>query len=186
MIAPLSEWDGFYVVAGSAAGALIGLQFVVMTLIAEKPSANVASGGAAYATPTIIHFSAVLFLSAMLHAPWPGLELAAVVWGLVGFGGVGYVSVVARRIYRQEGYRPVFEDWLFHAVLPISAYVLLAASSFAVLQQARIALFGVAAATLILLFCGIHNAWDSVTHHVLVRAAKKLSEQGPEERAPRR
>jgi len=27
----LAEWDSFYVIVGSAAGALIGLQFVVMT-----------------------------------------------------------------------------------------------------------------------------------------------------------
>src|SRR6266568_2868587 len=33
----LAEWDSFYVIVGSAAGALIGLQFVVMALIAERP-----------------------------------------------------------------------------------------------------------------------------------------------------
>ncbi|PYR18792.1 MAG: hypothetical protein DMF98_25350 [Acidobacteria bacterium] len=32
-----AEWDSFYVIVGSAAGALIGLQFVVLTLIAERP-----------------------------------------------------------------------------------------------------------------------------------------------------
>jgi len=31
------KWDSFYVIAGSAAGALIGLQFVVMALIAVRP-----------------------------------------------------------------------------------------------------------------------------------------------------
>ncbi len=30
------------------------------------------------------------------------------------------------------------------------------------------ALFGVGAATLLLLFIGIHNAWDAVAYHVLV------------------
>lgn len=33
----LTEWGSFYLIVGSAAGALIGLQFVVMTLIAERP-----------------------------------------------------------------------------------------------------------------------------------------------------
>ena len=33
---PLSEWGNFYVMVGSAAGALIGLQFVVMTLVANR------------------------------------------------------------------------------------------------------------------------------------------------------
>jgi hypothetical protein len=47
----LAAWDSFYVIVGSAAGALIGLQFVVMTLIAERPSIRTAEAGAAFATP---------------------------------------------------------------------------------------------------------------------------------------
>ena len=40
----LSGWENFYVIVGSSAGALIGLQFVVITLIADMPIGN----GAAY------------------------------------------------------------------------------------------------------------------------------------------
>ena len=36
-MAELGAWDSFYVIVGSAAGALIGLQFVVMTLVAARP-----------------------------------------------------------------------------------------------------------------------------------------------------
>lgn len=35
-----SGWANFYVIVGSSAGALIGLQFVVMTLIANMPLAG--------------------------------------------------------------------------------------------------------------------------------------------------
>ena len=51
----LKEWENFYVIVASAAGALIGLQFAVMTLIAERPPARAAETGAAFATPTIVH-----------------------------------------------------------------------------------------------------------------------------------
>jgi hypothetical protein len=44
----LSEWANFYVIVGSAAGALIGLQFVVVTLIAERPPRNANEAGAAF------------------------------------------------------------------------------------------------------------------------------------------
>jgi hypothetical protein len=44
----LVEWDSFYVIVGSAAGALIGLQFVVITLIAQKPTSPALEGGAAF------------------------------------------------------------------------------------------------------------------------------------------
>jgi len=63
----------------------------------------------------------------------------------------------------------VREDWLFHALLPLLAYVALAVSACAAHSHARLALFVIAAAALLLLFTGIHNAWDAVTYHVFVR-----------------
>jgi hypothetical protein len=59
----LAGWENFYVIVGSAAGALIGLQFVVVTLIADSPALRVAEGVAAFATPTIVHFGVVLLLA---------------------------------------------------------------------------------------------------------------------------
>ncbi len=81
--------------------------------------------GGAYATPTIVHFGTVLLLSAVLSAPWHGIGGASLVWFLVGFAGVAYSIIVARRLRAHAGYQPVFEDWLFHALLPLVAYVLL-------------------------------------------------------------
>src|SRR5947207_13948803 len=95
----LSGWENFYVIVGSSAGALIGLQFVVMTLIAGLPiTRGDAQAGDAFTTPTIVHFGAVLLLSAVLSAPWDGLAAVAVLWGLVGLGGVVYVVLVGRRL----------------------------------------------------------------------------------------
>src|SRR5579862_5520437 len=63
----LAAWVNFYVIVGSSAGALIGLQFVVITLFTNMPiGENTAEGSSAYATPTVIHFGAVLLLSAVL------------------------------------------------------------------------------------------------------------------------
>lgn len=164
----LAEWDSFYVIVGSAAGALIGLQFVVMALIAERPPLRAAEAGAAFATPTIVHFGAALLLSAVLRAPWHAITPAAALWGLVGLSGVVYAVIVARRMQVQSTYQPDFEDWLFHALLPLAAYAMLALLAFAAPSYTREALFGVGAAVLLLLFTGIHNAWDAVAYHVLV------------------
>ena len=71
----LAGWDSFYVIVGSAAGALIGLQFVVVTLIADRPHLHVAEAGAAFATPTVVHFGTVLLLSTLLRAPWHAITL---------------------------------------------------------------------------------------------------------------
>ncbi len=164
----LAEWDSFYVIVGSAAGALIGLQFVVMTLIAERPPLRAAEAGAAFATPTIVHFGAALLLSALLRAPWHAITPAAALCGLVGFCGLVYTVIVARRMRVQTTYQPDFEDWLFHALLPLAGYAMLALSASAAPSHTREALFGVGAAVLLLLFIGIHNAWDAVAYHVLV------------------
>jgi hypothetical protein len=171
-------WENFYVIAGSSAGALIGLQFVVITLIADMPVVRGhPQAGAAFATPTIVHFGSVLLLSAILCAPWQGIGGAAVLWGLLGFGGIVYELIVARRMRVQTLYKPVLEDWLFHVLLPFVAYATLAGSAYyAARANAGRALFGVGAAALLLLFVGIHNAWDGVTYQVFVR--KQESRQG--------
>jgi hypothetical protein len=146
-----SGWENFYVIVGSSAGALIGLQFVVMTLIANMP------------------IGVVLLLSAAASAPWDGIATVAVLWGLVGLSGVVYVVLVARRLRSQTAYQAVFEDRLFHVLLPFTAYAMLAVSAWAAYSHPRPALFLVGAAALLLLFVGIHNAWDIVTYHVFVK-----------------
>jgi hypothetical protein len=176
----LTEWDSFYVIVGSAAGALIGLQFVVVTLIAERPPLRAAEAGAAFATPTIVHFCATLLLSAVLCAPWRQIAPAAVLWGLMGLGGVAYTVIVARRMRVQTAYNPQFEDWLFHGLLPLAAYTMLALSACAASCLTREALFGVGAATLLLLFIGIHNAWDSIAYHVFVNQRNTKTERRDE------
>src|SRR6478735_3039707 len=104
----LSEWQNFYVIVGSSAGALIGLQFVVLTLIASRPvGAGTAQAGHAFATPTIVHFGAVLRLAGILSVPWREVAPAAVLLGLCGLMGIVYAAVVSRRMRRQGAYKPV-------------------------------------------------------------------------------
>lgn len=164
----LEGWENFYVIVGSSAGALIGLQFVVIRLIAGRPiTRGTAQAGGAFATPSVVHFAVVLLLSALVSAPWNEITIVALLWGLVGLCGVAYV-VVVRRMRMQSAYRPVFEDWLFHVLLPLAAYTVLAISAFTAQSYARPILFLVGAAALVLLLTGIHNAWDAVTYQVFV------------------
>jgi hypothetical protein len=167
----LDKWDSFYVIVGSAAGALIGLQFVVTTLIAASPPLRAAEAGAAFATPTIVHFGTTLLLSALQRVPWPSIVLAAASWGVIGLGGFAYTLIVARRMRVQTVYQPEFEDWLFHFLLPLGAYAMLVLAALASTFYTHLALFGVATPTLLLLFIGIHNTWDSLVYHVFSKKA---------------
>jgi hypothetical protein len=177
----LAGWENFYVIVGSSAGALIGLQFVVITLIANTPIVpGQEQAGAAFATPTIVHFCVVLLLAGIQSAPWRGVGPVAVIWGLLGLGGIVYEIVVARRMQTQTAYAPVFEDWLFHVLLPLVGYAAIAASAFIARSNAEEALYLTGAAVLLLLFTGIHNAWDAVTYHVF---SKRLGQAKAEEKA---
>jgi hypothetical protein len=171
-VSEFAKWDNFYVIVGSAAGALIGLQFVVLTLIAERPPEGVVEAGAAFGSPTVVHFGSVLFLSALLHAPWQTVSLPAAIWGFTGLGGIGYTLIVVRRMQRQVAYQPQFEDWLCHVALPLAAYAILAWAWWEAQTRTREALFGVGGAALLLLFVGIHNAWDNTAYHVMVNIPK--------------
>jgi hypothetical protein len=162
--APLAAWESFYVIIGSSAAALTGLQFVVIALIAEARTRSTSREIAAFGTPTIVHFCAVLLSSAILSAPWPTLTSAGFALGACGVAGVVYAVLVVRRTRRQTGYTLVLEDWLWHALFPFVAYATLSASAFALGRDPSLALFGIALAAVLLLFIGIHNAWDAVTY----------------------
>jgi predicted membrane-bound spermidine synthase len=173
-MASLDAWGNFYVIVGSSAGALIGLQFVVITLIADLPIRDgSAQASSAFATPTVLHFEAVLLVSAFMSIPWKGISSPSILWGALGLCGAVYQIVVLRRMRKQNAYIPVFEDWLFHFILPFASYAILAASAIAVDKHVGDSLLGVGSAALLLLFVGIHNAWDAITYHVFSRRARK-------------
>jgi hypothetical protein len=169
VLSPLATWQSFYVLIGTAAATLMGLMFVVITLIAGVRG-RVSSRGEAFATfntPNVIHFGAALLVAAILSAPWQAVWPAGLLLGLCGLAGVTYVLIVVRRVRRQTDYQPVKEDWLFHTVLPLVSYTALVVAAMLLLANPAQALFVIAAATVLLLFVGIHNAWDNVTYIVL-------------------
>jgi hypothetical protein len=60
------------------------------------------------------------------------------------------------------------EDWAFHIILPLIAYLLLAMMPLPSLAYERETLFAIGAGVLLLLFIGIHNAWDTIAYQVFV------------------
>jgi len=169
---PFAAWESFYVIVGSSGAALTGLQFVVIALIAESRRRSTLREIDAFGTPTIVHFCAVLLVAAILSAPWHGFASVSVVLVVCGVMGVAYDLIVLRRALRQTGYKPVFEDWLWHSVLPLIAYTLLLIAGVFLRSYPREVLFVVGGATLLLLFIGIHNSWDTVTYIVVERLKK--------------
>ena len=167
---PMSVWESFYVIVGSSAGALTGLQFVVLTMIAEARKARGGGGEsiAAFGSPNVVHFCAALLVSAICSAPWTGLGPPGIAIAICGVCGVVYSLIVLGRTRRQQEYKPVLEDWIWHAVLPLIAYAALVHAGWTIAHDHVDTLFVVAGSTLLLVFIGIHNAWDTVMYITIV------------------
>jgi len=172
---PLHEWETFYVIVGSSAAALTGLQFVVIAL-----SADVDIGGgevefAAFATPNIVHFSGVLLISAMLSMPGQGQTSLAWCIGITGLLGLAYAIYTTNAARQSKDYTPVLEDWIFHSILPILTYLTLLISGCVVRSHPDLSLHLIGVTSLVLLYIGIHNAWDTALFMAL--AKKKIDRE---------
>src|SRR6185503_6203350 len=96
--APFAAWESFYVIVGSSAGALTGLQFVVVALSADsRVIKRTELAMLAFGAPTIVHFCAVLLTAAVLSTPWASFSGAQITLAIAGAAGVGYTGIVIRR-----------------------------------------------------------------------------------------
>jgi hypothetical protein len=165
----LASWETFYVIIGTAAATLTGLMFVVVTLIASS-RLRVSSPGEAFAafnTPSVVHFGAALLIAAILSAPWQAIWYVSLLLALLGLAGISYVVIVLRRARHQHDYQPVLEDWIWHTICPLIAYAVLLVAALLLSVDPTLILFFIGAAVVLLLFIGIHNAWDNVTYIAL-------------------
>jgi hypothetical protein len=183
-LAPLADWANFYVILGSCAGGLTGLTFVVIALAGESRRVN-PMGVHSFVTSIIVHFGAVLTLAAFLCVPHQTLRSLAIGVGALGAAGLIYIGWINKRIRRSLGtYEPVWEDWLCHVILPGLSYAALAAMGYLARTRPDAALDGVAAASLVLLFTGIHNAWDSAVWMTLRNQDGSNKQGGSKESTP--
>src|SRR5690348_16694462 len=146
--------------------------FVVVTLISGSSFRRSSEPIAAFSAPSVTHFCAALLVAAILCAPWPMLWNVGVLLGLCGLWGMVYVTIVLRRMRRQADYTPVLEARLWHTIFPFISYAALLMAAILLMAGATFALFITGGATVLLLFIGIHNAWDNVTY-VIVEGSRR-------------
>lgn len=180
LLSLLAAWHTFYGIIGSAAATLMGLMFVVITLIMGRQArvSSPGSGIAIFSTPNVVHFGSALLIAALLSAPWQALWPVCLLLGLVGLGGVIYIIILLWQArHRQVDYQPVLEDWLWHIGLPLVSYTALVVTALLLPAFPVLALFFVAAATVLFLFIGIHNAWDNVTYMTIALSSSQDKSQ---------
>jgi hypothetical protein len=113
----------------------------------------------------------------VLSAPWHGVSGLGWVIDLIALAGLVYLAIVLRRARRQKAYKPVMEDWIWHIMLPLVAYAGLLAAGLLFRGSGETALFLVAGAALILLYVGIHNAWDTATYLATARPPERVKSE---------
>jgi hypothetical protein len=167
----LTGWDNFYVIAGSSAAGLTGLTFVVISLSAGARRVNPA-GLHTFVTPTIVHFGAVLAVAAYLSMPHQGRLSLSLGLGPAGIAGMIYSNWIRAGIRRiGPEYSPVAEDWIWNVILPAVVYGALLAEALLIWRWPRQSMYGVAAAVVLLMIIGIHNAWDIAVWNTIRRPA---------------
>ena len=175
----LTDWQSFYVLVGSSAGALTGLTFVVVTVSAERRD-EIGSASArlrglrVFITPTAVHFGMALWVSALMCIPGQKVVALLLLLAATGLAGLVYCATLVRGMLGSlPGYKPFLSDWIWNATLPVAAYLAVAAAGLMLPQLEAAALYVVSAAALLLLFIGIHNAWDVVVWMTTERHAHR-------------
>jgi hypothetical protein len=180
-VLPLSGWENFYVIVGSSAAALTGLTFIVITISGDRAD-NPDSAGRrlfglrAFISPTVVHFGVSLWISALQSVPGHTALSLALCLGITGLVGTLYSARVIywmTRTFTGSEYTPFLEDWVWHAVLPVLAYLGLFVVAWLLPEHSVLSLRLIAAIALLLLFIGIHNAWDVVAWVTTERHARK-------------
>lgn len=172
---PLADWQNFYVIVGSSAGALTGLQFVVMTLLAQAEKAGSMTEVRAFGTPTVIHFCTALVVSAVMSAPWR--SLAAMSGCLAVFGGAGVIYSISVMWHAHKAeYNPDASDWIWYTGCPLLAHLGLAGAAVMLWEHATWPLFAVAGISLLFLLLGVRNSWDTVTYIAVHRKQPRDAE----------
>lgn len=168
----LKDWQNFYMIIGTAAATLTGLMFVATSLAAgiERNMSTLDAGISAFNTPTVVHFGAVLLIAGILSAPWQAFSGIRLLLGSLGLAVVIYLIIVMQRMRRIPHYQPPLKDWLWYVAFPLAAYIVLIAAAMALPADPELGLYIISAASVVLLFLGIHNAWDLVSYFAIVRA----------------
>jgi hypothetical protein len=159
------DWTDFFLMAGGAAAVLIGLIFVVISLMHDRPRSSVLAGSRLYMGPIVLMVSFVLVLSAAALTPgitrsWVAAITAGIaVWGLVR----GLMSIFGlRRLLREE--REVhWTDMWFYGVFPSLLYLALGVVALAFWKEWGWASYGFAAAVTGALLLAVRNEWDLIT-----------------------
>jgi hypothetical protein len=157
-------WADYYLLVGSAAAALVGLLFVVVTLTSGLQSATAERGARFYMTPIVFQLAIVLVLSGLAMAPELSPATVALTTAGVALVAGAYTGWIAWSFARgQVIHVPHWSDRWCYGFIPFVLYLLLAAIAAGFWCGFESAAVGLALFAIGSLLLAIRNAWDLVT-----------------------
>jgi hypothetical protein len=156
----LEGWHDFYLLLGTAAAALVALLFVAVSIGVGYLTSERAVATRVFFSPLVIHFSAVLVISAISLTPatHPAfIEAALMLTGLVGIVVSGIILV---HLARAEYEGMVFFDNLGYGGIPATAYATIIVAAFLAARGWNWSLHLLGASVMTLILINIRNAWD--------------------------
>lgn len=155
----LHAWRDFFIATATAGASLIGAMFVVVSIGVGFLTRDRLPGTHAYITSTVVHMGAVVLASLWTMVPpleWWSFGALLIVGGAVAFI---YEATMLLAVHR---FSFDWTDYLWYAVLPLVCYAgFVAAGVMSVTANiGTVALL--AGAVVLLLICGVRNAWDMI------------------------
>jgi hypothetical protein len=151
------DWHELYSLVGTASARLL---FVAASVGANVFSTSDQQPMKAYLTPTVAHFSSLLFICILFLIPtqtWLSLSMTL---GGLGIIGIAYSLRHWVRALFTLRCRIDLADRVFYVLVPGLGYLLVVVFTVTLFEHQPLSAKLTAAALIVLLLAGIRNAWD--------------------------
>ena len=157
----LEDWHDFYLLIGGAAGAMIGLLFVVVSIAGGVGKER---GRALFLSPVVVHLGVVLGIGGLAMVPHEPSWATALIVGATALAGLGYMGWVTRGMFMGETAEvPHWTDPWWYGVAPGAAYAVMLLAAVLVGLRPAAGLTLLAATQGALVAVSVRNAWDLIT-----------------------
>ena len=165
----LHDWQNFYTLLGEVSATLTGLMFVAASLGARLINEEDDPRVRTFLTPTVIYFSLVLLLCALMNVPTQTQTALTAQLAAVGLVGSGYsLSHFPRLRGFQQDKAFSRQTWIWNLILPLFSALLLLGAALVLPESIIGGLDAAAVGVLLLVMVGLHNAWN-VTLNLILR-----------------
>ena len=154
------EWHEFYLMIGTVAGALVALLFVAVSISVGYLTEERTVANRTFLTPIIIHFSSIVFLSALALAPEKYPQLIEFLIGLNGLAGGIVAAAVFYRVWSMHFSGVYVVDHFGYGLAPLIAYLVILAAAICAYRDIEWSAYLLGGGVVLLMLVNIRNAWD--------------------------